>query len=294
MNQTKLIITGVVAFIGIIVFTFINPFAWNDAGHRTVVERMDGNQFVQFSPGMFYAGFFSRQTEWPNQISVSYQDTLKLSVNDYELSDGGIEIGKVPVRFGGGVPTVADVYGIVQYDLPTIGLFTSITNGIYSSQTLFAIVNSLVYGLKLIDEVNNLNPKSVIDLGCGYNEFKGKIQNLIGLDPYNNNADIKCKILDFKKTEQYDVTIALGSINFGNTNKIFSELEKAVEITAPKGKLFFRVNPGNQHTPLESRWISFYHWDSNFIINCADYFNVDVLDIKTDRTDRIYFVWSKK
>ena len=149
-------------------------------------------------------------------------------------------------------------------------------------------------GLRLIDEINNLNPKSVIDLGCGYNEFKGKIQNLTGLDPYNKNADIKCKILDFKKNDQYDVTIALGSINFGSTNKIFSELEKAVEITAPKGKLFFRVNPGNQHTPPESKWISFYPWDSNFIINCADYFNVDVLDIKTDRKDRIYFVWSKK
>jgi len=119
MNQTKLIITGVVALIGIIVFAFANPFAWNDAGHRTVVERMSGEQFIQFSPGMYYAGFFAKTTEWPNQISVSYQDTIKRAVSDYEVSDGGIEIGKVPVRFGGGVPTVADVYGIVQYVLPT-------------------------------------------------------------------------------------------------------------------------------------------------------------------------------
>jgi hypothetical protein len=79
---------------------------------------MSGEQFVQFSPGMYYAGFFAKTREWPNQISVSYQDTIKRSVNDYELNDGGIEIGKVPVRFGGGVPTVADVYGIVQYVLP--------------------------------------------------------------------------------------------------------------------------------------------------------------------------------
>ena len=45
-------------------------------------------------------------------------------------------------------------------------------------------------GLKLIDEINFLKPDNVIDLGCGYNEFKGKIKNIIGLDPYNPKADI--------------------------------------------------------------------------------------------------------
>ena len=36
-------------------------------------------------------------------------------------------------------------------------------------------------GLKLIEEINSLHPKNVLDLGCGYNEFKGKIHNLLGL-----------------------------------------------------------------------------------------------------------------
>ena len=34
-------------------------------------------------------------------------------------------------------------------------------------------------GLAIIDEVNNLKPDNVIDIGCGYNEFKGKIKNHI-------------------------------------------------------------------------------------------------------------------
>jgi len=118
MNQTKLIIIGVVAVLAIIVVGFINPFAWNDAGHRTVVERASGQQFVQYTPGVYYAGFFAKTTEWPNQISVSYQDTIRHTVDDYSVNDGSIEIGKVMVRFGGGVPTTADVYGIVQYVLP--------------------------------------------------------------------------------------------------------------------------------------------------------------------------------
>lgn len=149
-------------------------------------------------------------------------------------------------------------------------------------------------GLSLIDEINSLKPRSVLDIGCGYNEFKGKINNLVGLDPYNNCADIRCKTLEYTTDQKYDVVLALGSINFGSTDKIFAELERAVELTAPGGKLFFRVNPGVQHTPPESRWISFYSWNSNFIINCADYFGVDVLDIKNDNNNRMYFVWSKR
>lgn len=110
----KWIVTGVVAIVGLIVFTFINPFAWNDAGHRTVVEQMSGQQFVQYQPGVYYSGFFSKTTEWPNQISVSYQDTI----TDMEMKDGTIEIGKIKIRFGGDA-TTADVSGIVQYILPS-------------------------------------------------------------------------------------------------------------------------------------------------------------------------------
>lgn len=118
MNQTKLIVIGVVALVSIIILGFVNPFAWNDAGHRTVVERASGQQFVQYTPGVYYAGFFAKTTEWPNQISVSYQDTTRRTVDDYSVNDGSIEIGNVMVRFGGGVPTTANVYGIVQYVLP--------------------------------------------------------------------------------------------------------------------------------------------------------------------------------
>ena len=53
-------------------------------------------------------------------------------------------------------------------------------------------------GLNMVDEINTLEPSSVLDLGCGYNEFKGKIHNLTGVDPYNERADIKSKILEYQ------------------------------------------------------------------------------------------------
>jgi len=149
-------------------------------------------------------------------------------------------------------------------------------------------------GLSLIDEVNKLNPKNVLDAGCGYNEFKGKINNLIGIDPYNKHADIQVSITDYHPTEKFDVVLALGSINFGSTSKIFSELEHVVHLCESGGVLFFRVNPGLQHTPPESQWISFYPWDSNFVINCAREFGVEILDLRNDSKNRMYFVWRKK
>ena len=148
-------------------------------------------------------------------------------------------------------------------------------------------------GLKLVDEINALKPRSVLDLGCGYNEFKGQIKNLIGIDPYNKNADHQMHILDYKPNKKFDVVIVLGSINFGSTDKIFSELEHAVSLCENNGTMFFRVNPGLSHEPPESEWISFYPWDANFIQNCADYFGVHILDMRNDSQDRMYFVWRK-
>ena len=52
-------------------------------------------------------------------------------------------------------------------------------------------------GVQLINEVNNLKPRAVLDVGCGYNEFKGKINNLIGIDPYNNKADLEVGTLQY-------------------------------------------------------------------------------------------------
>ena len=148
-------------------------------------------------------------------------------------------------------------------------------------------------GPALIDEVNNLNPKNVLDVGCGYNEFRGNIHNLTGLDPYNPKADIMQGIMDYDPDVTYDVVLCLGSINFGDTNKILNELERVVKLTSPGGKIFFRVNPGLMHDPMEADWIQFYAWTPTFIINTADFLGVTVLDLRTDGKNRVYFVWAK-
>ncbi len=109
----KTLVVGVLFVLFLVFFMIINPFSWNDAGNRTVVERTTGEQIVQFAPGIFYAGFFAKEKEWPNQISVTYQE----AVAKLEVEDNGIEVGQIMIRFSDA--TTADVRGITQFILPS-------------------------------------------------------------------------------------------------------------------------------------------------------------------------------
>ena len=149
-------------------------------------------------------------------------------------------------------------------------------------------------GLAIIDEVNAMNPDNVVDIGCGFNEFKGKITNLVGIDPYNDKADIMVHTLDYKPDVEYDVAICLGSINFGSSDKILAELENVVGMVKSGGFLYFRVNPGIQHTRPAAKWINFYDWDPVFISNAARYLNCEVLILRQDENNRLYFVLRKQ
>jgi len=158
-------------------------------------------------------------------------------------------------------------------------------------------------GLSIIDQVNALNPDAVLDVGCGYNEFKGKIQNLTGIDPFNKKADIITHTLDYKTTTKYDVVICLGSINFGSTDKIIKEIQKVVSLTKTGGLIIFRANPGITHKDNNAKWIDFFEWDQSFIFNIAQTLNCEVQQFRTDTSQdknsklengkRFYFVFRK-
>ncbi len=95
-------------------------------------------------------------------------------------------------------------------------------------------------GLSLINEVNSLKPRAVLDVGCGYNEFKGRIHNLIGIDPYNDKADFEVGTLDYKTEQKFDIILCLGSVNFGSKEKIIAEVGRCVQLLANNGLMFFR------------------------------------------------------
>ena len=148
-------------------------------------------------------------------------------------------------------------------------------------------------GLALVDEVNNLKPRAVLDVGCGYNEFRGKIHNLTGIDPYNDRADLRVSTLEFRTDQKFDVIMCLGSINFGSRDKIIAEIGRCVDLLEDGGTMFFRVNPGVQHNKPEAKWIEFFALNVPFMIELSEMFNLKVLDIRDDSNQRKYFIYRK-
>ena len=154
-------------------------------------------------------------------------------------------------------------------------------------------------GWALVDEIKKLTPKSVmapslavLDVGCGYNQFKERIPNLIGIDPYNNMADYQVDILEYANVdEHFDAIIALGSINFNSIEDIRVRLANCNKLLAKGGKMFFRVNPGIQHK--NGPWVEVFEWSFEVAHNFAKEFGLELETFKQDANDRKYFVFVK-
>lgn len=144
-------------------------------------------------------------------------------------------------------------------------------------------------GWQLVEEINKLDPKSVLDVGCGYHPFKGRIHNLIGIDPYNNCADYMVDILDY--VGEHDVIIALGSINFNSRDEIEARFAKCVSILKVGGLFVLRANPGIPHKT--GPYVDIFPWSFAVVKEFADKYNLKLETYKQDANDRLYFVYSK-
>ena len=147
-------------------------------------------------------------------------------------------------------------------------------------------------GWQLAEEVNRLNPRSVLDVGCGYHPFKGRIQNLIGIDPYNNQADYQVDILDYKvRPQSHDVIIALGSINFNSRDEIEQRFAACVNLLETGGKMFMRANPGIPHKT--GPYVDIFPWSFEVASEFAEKYNLKLETYKKDANNRVYFGYTK-
>jgi SAM-dependent methyltransferase len=150
-------------------------------------------------------------------------------------------------------------------------------------------------GRQMVEYINSLNPTSILDVGCGDNEFK-KFWNekLTGIDPFNNKSDIKVSIEDFNPGKTFDVVMLLGSVNFGDETTILKQVAKAVKLCKPGGKLFLRVNPGITHDHDKARWIDFFEWNEEIIQKFAKQLNCTVEEIAWDHTEEETIRWGNR
>jgi len=146
-------------------------------------------------------------------------------------------------------------------------------------------------GWELVEEVNKLAPARVLDVGCGYHPFKGRITNLVGIDPYNNCADYEVDILEYRVKHQYDVILALGSINFNSQDEIEARFSHCVNLLKTGGKFFLRANPGITHKT--GPYVEIFPWTFEIANDFAEKYNLRLETFKKDANDRLYFVYQK-
>jgi hypothetical protein len=163
-------------------------------------------------------------------------------------------------------------------------------NGIWKDTNYEYLEHS---GYSLVDYINNQKPSSVLDVGCGYNKLKDKIHNLVGIDPFNDAADIKVSIENYKSAP-YDIALCLGSINFGDEKTIDNQIEKLH--TLWRSKAIFRVNPGIPHAGWD-QFIEWYQWTPEKIYSIAEQYKYGVECLKMEYTKekdlRYFFIYTK-
>jgi SAM-dependent methyltransferase len=148
-------------------------------------------------------------------------------------------------------------------------------------------------GWKIIEEINKEKPAAVLDVGCGYHPFKGRINNLIGIDPYNNCADYMIDILEFKvEPEYFDHIIAFGSLNFNSKQDIEIRFKRLVELLKPGGKIYVRANPGISWT--NGPYVDIFPWSFEIVHEFSKTYNLNLVTFKKDSNNRLYFEYLKK
>ena len=135
----------------------------------------------------------------------------------------------------------------------------------------------------------------VLDVGCGHNEFKGKIKNLVGIDPGCKQADVVTTIEDYKPDRLFDVAFCLGSLNFGQGDIVPNQISKVVSCMKPKSRIYWRVNPGlYDHDSKLCEKCDFYPWDSELLDFFAvqhGYKCVTIQDDSNGKNYRLYAEW---
>ena len=146
-------------------------------------------------------------------------------------------------------------------------------------------------GFNLISKI--LPNESVIDVGCGFNEFRGRIPNLIGIDPANAQADYRLSIEGFQSAEKFNVAFCLGSINFGDESTIVNQISAVIKLLKPTARIYWRCNPGlADHGNEACKDIEFYPWSIDEHVKLSELFGFRLMTCCWDN-DRIYAEWSR-
>lgn len=141
-------------------------------------------------------------------------------------------------------------------------------------------------GFAILPDIMKLQPQSLLDLGCGYNEFKRYFPQLVGIDFANTAADVVDDFVNYDCPDNsQDVILALGSINFVDLETVTQQVDYIHRKLRPGGTAFIRVNPAQ--APDDSITERFYAWSIEDIYNFTTQYNFTIRDNIIHYEDRL-------
>lgn len=148
-------------------------------------------------------------------------------------------------------------------------------------------------GWTLLDKIDK--DAHILDIGCGYNDLKKHFPNLYGIDPYNSNSDQEIAFEDYKPHKQFDVFLALGSLNFGTQKVLDKQIKHLYDITKKNDIIYWRQNPGLTDHPWQGvEEIVFFPWSEKWNVHYCDKYGFELKEMKQDNGNRLYSEWIRK
>ena len=148
-------------------------------------------------------------------------------------------------------------------------------------------------GWTLLDKIDKDAHR--LDIGCGYNDLKKHFPNLYGIDPYNSNSDQEIAFEDYKPHKQFDVFLALGSLNFGTQKVLDKQIKHLYDITKKNDIIYWRQNPGLTDHPWQGvEEIVFFPWAEKWNVHYCDKYGFELKEMKQDNGNRLYSEWIRK
>ena len=135
----------------------------------------------------------------------------------------------------------------------------------------------------------------ILDIGCGYNLFKERLgDRLYGIDPAIAEADEIVSWEDYVPKQEFNVYLALGSLNFGTEEEVEAQIKKLADVCKKGDRIYWRQNPGTGDHPWKGvEQVRFYPWSIEKNYEWADKYGFWVRECREDTGNRIYAEWFK-
>ena len=148
-------------------------------------------------------------------------------------------------------------------------------------------------GWQLLDKIDK--DAHILDIGCGYNLLKPHFPNLYGIDPHNSNADYEIAFEDYIPHKNFDVYLALGSLNFGTEKDVDKQIKHLYDITKKGDIIYWRQNHGLSDHPWGGvEAIKFFPWSKQWNIAFCLKYDFEMIEFKKDNGNRYYVEWVRK